>query len=276
MRLAIAVPTHRPEISKNEEIALRQLVSVLGHYPIRIICPRSMDTSAYRKISRDFQFDKVPDFWMKSLYTYNCLMLSRYFYRKFLEYEWLMIYQTDAFVFSNQAEHWMNQNIDFIGAPWFDGHDTAEGSRSDLIVGAGNSGFCMKRVDSFLRVLYEKTLPDRLYRYARNVYHTLKRDGAKPAVDAALSGQELFYFSYEDVYWAKSVPARFPWFRVAPPAQAMHFSFEDRPRTLYRRTGNQLPFGCHAWERYDFEFWRPFIEKFGYELAPPVSMRATG
>ena len=29
---------------------------------------------------------------------------------------------------------------------------------------------------------------------------------------------------------------------------------------------DRLPFGCHAWFRYDLEFWRPHIEAFGHDL----------
>ena len=56
----------------------------------------------------------------------------------------------------------------------------------------------------------------------------------------------------------------------------MSFAFEARPRTLYEMNGRQLPFGCHAWFRYDLAFWKPFVESLGYELpeTPPMGLRA--
>jgi len=49
-------------------------------------------------------------------------------------------------------------------------------------------------------------------------------------------------------------------FRVAPPDVAMHFSFECQPERLYKMTNQKLPFGCHAWQKYNPEFWSNFID----------------
>jgi hypothetical protein len=56
-------------------------------------------------------------------------------------------------------------------------------------------------------------------------------------------------------------------FSVAPVEKAIGFSFEKLPQKLYNLNHNNLPFGCHAWFKYDFDFWEPFIIKFGYEFS---------
>lgn len=44
------------------------------------------------------------------------------------------------------------------------------------------------------------------------------------------------------------------------PLEAAHFAFERSPRYLLRLTGGRLPFGCHAWAKYDFYgFWSRYI-----------------
>jgi len=70
--------------------------------------------------------------------------------------------------------------------------------------------------------------------------------------------------TFEDLFFSIYAPKIDPNFRVASPQISMYFSFECLPRILYERTERQLPFGCHAWPKYDLEFWRPFIEKEGY------------
>ena len=47
---------------------------------------------------------------------------------------------------------------------------------------------------------------------------------------------------------------------------AIPFAFEAKPKYLYKINQNKLPMGCHAWYRYNLEFWRPFIEGFGYKF----------
>jgi hypothetical protein len=64
---------------------------------------------------------------------------------------------------------------------------------------------------------------------------------------------------FEDRFFSWVVPRVFPAFNVAPSAVGMFFSFECQPRRLYALTSYELPFGCHAWERYDIEFWKLFI-----------------
>jgi hypothetical protein len=55
-------------------------------------------------------------------------------------------------------------------------------------------------------------------------------------------------------------------FKVASVDEAIGFSFECDPRYMYQINNNRLPFGCHAWPKYDLEFWRPFIEARGYKI----------
>ena len=64
----------------------------------------------------------------------------------------------------------------------------------------------------------------------------------------------------EDTWWAVLIPQIYN-FKVAPLEDATKFSFEANPKRLYNENGNQLPFGCHAWEKYEPDFWERFIKK---------------
>jgi hypothetical protein len=74
------------------------------------------------------------------------------------------------------------------------------------------------------------------------------------------------YDSNEDGYWGLLTGRNFRWFKVAPPEDAIKFSFEVQPQRFYNENFQQLPFGCHAWIKYDFDFWKTHIESFGYTL----------
>ncbi len=67
------------------------------------------------------------------------------------------------------------------------------------------------------------------------------------------------YIWNEDFFWCLVVQKNFKWFKVPALVTASKFSMEANARMLYKSNNNQLPFGCHAWERYDVEFWKPFI-----------------
>ena len=50
-------------------------------------------------------------------------------------------------------------------------------------------------------------------------------------------------------------------FKVPPNYQALKFSFEAMPSYLYKLNNNVLPFGCHAFEKYESDFWKIIFEK---------------
>ena len=60
--------------------------------------------------------------------------------------------------------------------------------------------------------------------------------------------------TFQDLFWSFIAPRLSPGFNVAPPEIAIDFAWELYPRVHYEQFG-QLPFGCHAWQRYDRAFW---------------------
>jgi hypothetical protein len=49
-------------------------------------------------------------------------------------------------------------------------------------------------------------------------------------------------------------------FNIPPTKEALFFSFEEKPSFLFQQAGNVLPFGCHAWEKNEYEsFWKNYI-----------------
>ena len=86
-------------------------------------------------------------------------------------------------------------------------------------------------------------------------------------------------FGQEDIFWNLNAPLRINSFRFEsklinaiykiffkinfkfPTTEdAIRFSFEVNPSYLYELNGHRLPFGCHGWLKYDFNFWSKFIE----------------
>lgn len=74
------------------------------------------------------------------------------------------------------------------------------------------------------------------------------------------------YRGHEDQFWGLSVAKKFSWFKVPAYEEAAAFAFEMQPHRLFELTGHRLPFGCHAWWKYDLDFFKPHIEAFGYRL----------
>jgi hypothetical protein len=229
----IIIPTYKNTLSKYDRLSLEQCCKILGKYSFSAVCPNDLDISEYKClfdkycINYDVQF--FPKDYFESLESYNKLLLNKLFYERFIDSEFILVHQLDAFVFRDELEYWCWQDYDYIGAPWFEGFNYST-ANSKLLDIAGNGGFSLRRIPGFLRLL---SLPRaREYSFDR---------------------------IQEDSYYANMGPEIDSEFRVAPPDVAMHFSFECQPDILFQKTGGNLPFGCHAWWKYRPDFWQQFI-----------------
>ena len=266
MRVVILITVHQPTPTPLEQISLRQCFKLLGQHPIRLVCPEGMDTSAYKAIIPEIEVDHIAPHWQSSYANFTQLKIEPFLYERYQAYEYVLFYELDVFVFRDELEKWCAMGLDYIGAPWFEGHVTA--NDSSPVIGVGNGGFSLRKVSSMLRGrrspwLWLRLLASHAKRQPLQALHRVPGDLLRIA-----RGQypSLVFDRGEDNFWGLVVNRHLGWFRVASFEQAREFSFEALPRRLYKLNGNRLPFGCHAWARYDLDFWRPHIEAFGHRL----------
>lgn len=263
-RVAVVIPIYRSfsALSDNEIKALLQIRNVLGKRDIFYVYPSHVDTTEYLKLLEPLQGRgvRIPDRFFGSLERSNRLLVSHAFYRHFINYDFILIHHTDAWVFSDQLDYWCNLGIDYVGAPWF------EGKKDPILplrfIGVGNGGFSLRRVSSFLRITNDRHfilvhfMIYQAYRFLEGHHYKALRRLLGIDLLMRMMQQNI---GYEDEFWGLIVPRHFRWFKVAHPELAMKFSFEVMPDVLWKLNNYQLPFGCHAWERYNPAFWRSFI-----------------
>ena len=269
-KVVVLIISHKKVLEWYEEISLRQCVRVLGGHPIRLVCPEGLDVSAYRALAPAVEVDFIPPGWLSSYANFERLKISPFLYRRYSQYEFVLFYELDAFVFRDDLQKWCDAGWDYLGAPWFEGYNLAGPDARPF--GAGNGGFSLRRTHSLLRA-------SRTFRYRTPLAKLWQaRFAGRGTYLGALADMTirnnfftLFnnYRGAEDAYWCHYVGGRFPWFRVAPFEVAKYFSFEVNPRRLFSECDNVLPFGCHKWMVYDLPFWRNHIAACGYEV--PVS-----
>jgi hypothetical protein len=271
-RAIVLIIAHKERLTKYEEISLRQCFKVFRDYPVRLICPRDLPTDHYASVVRDIEIDAIHPKWQSTYRNFNLLKMHPFLYDRYRRFEYILFYELDAFVFRDELEYWCDKGYSYIGAPWFEGLSEAVSPR---IVGVGNGGFSLRNTAHCRRGCREYSLikPPRevIARYWRRGWR--KRVTQLPRAVGHLMGvgnniHYLFkdYQYQEDGYWTDVIGNRLAWYEVAGVEEASRFSFEAMPRYLFERNGRRLPFGCHAWPRYDLDFWRPYIEAEGYVL----------
>lgn len=222
-KVAILIPTYYNIFSQAEKCAVQQCLKILAKYPVFFIIPNDLEVKN-DLVCEKVQYVKVPKQWMDSIESYSKMLCSIEFYERFIEFEYVLIYQLDAFVFQDRLQDFCEAGYDYYGAPWLYG---SWNGKERLYV--GNGGFSLRRTQAVI-----------------NLLETEKYEGG-----------------HEDTFFGG---CKTDFFRVAPIDIALEFAFETDVRKCYIMNNKQLPFGCHAWEKWDYSFWEPFIEREGYHL----------
>jgi len=242
---------------------------VLYKQEIRFITYYELNTEAYENELHSFGIKYAYEYfdvsYFESTAGYNRLMLSTDFYKRFAQYNYMLIYQLDAYVFRDELEEWCTKGYDYIGAPWFENYGSHESG--DKLWECGNGGFSLRRTSKILKILTSKFpiyTPMQLY----------EKNGIK-------SIKELFVFMLKCIGYKNNINYLLrdsiglnedgvfsfcfnkTWIKLKKPTVevAMQFSFDRSPSYLFELNNKTLPFGCHSWQKYQYEeFWSNFIK----------------
>jgi hypothetical protein len=269
-QVAIVVPlSNRPDLLPDEEVSLRHLRHFLGRYDKFLVAPPESEVRIEGFESKDF-----PARFFGSVAAHNRLLGSPAFYRAFLDYEYIFFYHLDALAFSDQLEDWCSNGLDYIGPPWILCDDYPWLRRPRV----GNGGFTLLRVSSALKVLTNR------YREEPSTYWLEKFTDSAPGwlirglewIQRRFPGvgpvnrlmrewsamkDPTYHGRNNDLFWSDKAVRYLPEFKVASLEEGLRFGFEASPRTCFEMNGGTMPFGCHAWGRYDRAFWEPYLLK---------------
>ena len=266
--VAVVVPWYnRKELTPDEEISFRHLIHFLGRYDKYAVVPKSLEVEF-----PGFGIKRFDDRYFGSTQANTRLMLSPKFYEAFTGYNYILVYHADALVFSDQLLEWCQMDLDYIGAPWLNYQDTP----FVRVPRVGNGGLSLRKIESFLRVIYSKkysvdpakywqgfcasrpkylqylNLPRKYLKYLRT-FNNARREMARWHLRSSRQN--------EDYFWSDEAIKYYPEFKIASVETGLRFAFEVAPRFCFESNNHQLPFGCHAWARYDREFWEPYLLK---------------
>jgi hypothetical protein len=271
--------SHRTRHTPDEELSIRHVRHYLNRYDTYVLVPESHRATYPGLIAKRF-----PDRFFGSARAHGSLLLSPRFYRAFLAYEFVLIYHLDALVFSDRLAEWCDAGYDYIGAPWLLSSDTPHITEQKV----GNGGFSLRRIRSFLRVLDSRRYfqdPDEYWRryVARTGGLTRLLNSPRKYLKRLLPLNDVRWHIrwalhgdvHEDRFWSEYATYYDPSFRIAPVDVAMRFAFEAEPRKCFERIGHQMPFGAHRWQKFDREFYEPYLlyETSGSPVALPSGGR---
>lgn len=276
MQVNIVIPVYSPTLSPTEVVSLNQCLRVLSNYPITLATHRDLDISIYQEAflqaNKPFKVVYFERSYFISIFAYSQLLLSRGFYDGFKDYEYILIYQLDGFVFRDELADWCSKGYDYIGAPWLK-HYGVNYSGNELWK-VGNGGVSLRKTATFLQAF------DQPFPWISSWYFikSLRKKRFLPMLFKTLEMLLLLTFSRksveyilqhftdervnEDCFWAEAFQGTRMALNIPDVLTGARFCIEQKPSHVYRLICNQLPFTCHAFERYEYEtFWKIIIDQ---------------
>lgn len=250
---AVIIPIYKINLTSDECISIERCKKILGEkYDIIWLAPESLNTKELEDKFGITRIERFDELYFQSISSYNKLMLLPDFYKRFLPYEYILIYQTDAYVFKDELDFWCKTGYDYIGAPWIKKQKYNKANYKlyifirkwlakyfpiqnpyRLINLVGNGGFSLRKVESHYRVSASES--PLLKKYVAN------------------SQKEIYN---EDIFWAIEAQKIYKNFSIPGYIEALKFAFDKSPADAYRANNQTLPFGCHGWQKKKMiNFW---------------------
>ena len=234
-RVVIVVPIYRKELNRCETMSLERLFSILKNNKIVFVAPKRMK-SEIGNIFWGREVEYFDDVWFVNRQSYSRFCLDGDLYKRFEDFDYMLIHQLDAFIFYDKLAYFCNLNYDYFGAPhsWLSEDEISKVAKSDEGFYVGNGGLSLRNI-----------------RKCRNVIGIKKRIEERIGIEGYFDNAEDSFFTYcglcEDID-----------FRIPSVSEAVFFSIQGDVDffRLKKKLNGKIPFGTHAWTK---EFCFPLV-----------------
>lgn len=154
-KCVIVVPVYKDVPDELEQLSLKQLNMIIDNeLDIVFIAPSTINNNEYIKLfdKSDVNLINFSDEYFKSNKTYSQLCLSYDFYKTFNKYEYMLLYQTDCWLFENDIIKWCDMGYDYIGAPIYSPGSRWPNFRTTMRPIVGNGGLSLRKISKMMNI----------------------------------------------------------------------------------------------------------------------------
>ncbi len=255
-QVTVIIPIHLEEPSHLEKVSLSQTLALLHKYPITFQAKEGLNIKWYQDFCDGKATVHFERFKWSGFQQYTELVMSPEFYGRFLDYEYMLICHLDAFVFRDELEQWCTEGYDYIGSVIYNTAWEHLPSTFGKFLGLSrpeyysNGGFGLRKNETFFKM--SSFFPNKIKFYLW--YKTVTKK-----------------FFQDDIFLSQLYPRLASKFKVPPKAIAQRFgaayeNWGQNDLPFVQVDCTNLPFGIHGWFNYHYEFWRPCIRQYGYDI----------
>ena len=150
----IVVPVYHNVPDKLEQLSLKQLDKVVLDIDICLIGSDDVNYEEYSKLfnNSNIQIKKFNKEYFESQQSYSILCLEYDFYNSFSQYEYMMIYQTDCWIFRNEIKKFCEMGYDYIGGPIYSPGSHWPSFKNSMRPVVGNGGLSLRKISMMLKL----------------------------------------------------------------------------------------------------------------------------
>ena len=267
-KVAVLINIYKSDLTQNEILSLKKCLNILEKYEKIFLGPDDIDLGIYKALAPNLKFHLVKASNFRGAANYSRYLLTEEFYSAFKHFNQVLIYQLDCYVFRDELDVWASQNFDYIGSPFF---KDFEKNADFEFLGVGNGGFSLRNPSRILDLLKNWEKKVSYSGILKTKIAFTKNNKIRLIVQKFLSSLTGFIFHRpftsilknpkEDLILGLFFGKELNLLNTPTPQVASRFSSETNPEYLYTLNNKTLPFGCHAWEKYEPEFWLKFIQQ---------------
>ncbi len=208
-KCCIIIVTHKELLGGKDELSFKRCLEVFGgKRDIKLVLPDNISTEYYGKYTNVLEILKVNNKWLSSSKEYNAMCCNKDFWNLFTDYEYVLTYQTDCWVFEDKLDYFMELGYDWYGAPWPMTNPYVNLRKNDV----GNGGLSLRKVSKMIEIT------------SNNQYDPNS------------------YYKNEDIYFCKLHGNKM---NICPWKIAVNFSLETVSNELIENI-NTIPMGLHG------------------------------
>ena len=250
----VVIPIYKKQFDTDETGCVDRYMKILSQRDIVFVSPENLDKSWYQDRYPKVQFMNFLDKYFKGIKGYNRLLLNQDFYRRFEQYDYMLIAQPDACLMTNEdiLDEFMQLGYDYFGAPWIPERRIWEwtkhkkksfpffsircAKKKGQGIEMGNGGFCLRSVSGCKALVKEF--------FWRKIYWFWKRN--------------------EDIFFGLFGRENKCGFKLADKDSGLRFAREYNLRESLEQ--GLIPFGIHGYQKEfpTFEDLRNYMLNKGY------------
>ena len=148
------IPIYKDEPSEFEDLSLKQYDKKMKGHDVCIVHPKSLDVKNYFDYFKnnnvsDIGFD---DEYFKNIKAYSQLCLLYDFYNTFNDYEYMLIYQPDCWIFNDTLDKWCDLGYDYVGGPIYSAISNWPATRRGTRPAVGNGGLSLRKISTMCKI----------------------------------------------------------------------------------------------------------------------------